>query len=68
MEFHMINIIFVALHKRTNRKDDILMQRWLYIDELHMALDIFCFAVFLVIDVIEVDELKEVTISTAAQI
>ena len=25
----------------TNRKDDIFMQRWLYIDEAHMALDIF---------------------------
>ena len=28
-------------HTRTNRKDDIFMQRRLYIDEAHMALDIF---------------------------
>ena len=33
-------------HARTNRKDDIFMQRRLYIDEAHMALDIFRFAVF----------------------
>ena len=32
-------------HARTNRKDDIFMQRRLYIDEAHMALDIFCFTV-----------------------
>ena len=31
------------------------MQRRLYIDTLHTAQDIFCFAVFLVIEVIEVD-------------
>ena len=52
-------------HARTNRKDDMFMQRRLYIDELHTTLDIFCFVVFLVI---EVDELEEVTVSTAAQI
>ena len=34
------------VHARTNRKDDIVMQRWLYIDETHTALDIFRFAVF----------------------
>ena len=40
-------------HARTNRKDDILMQRRLYIDEAHMALDIFRFAVsFLLYSVI----------------
>ena len=44
------------------------MQRRLYIDELHTALDIFSFAVFLLIEVIEVDELEEVIVSTAAQI
>ena len=33
-------------HARTNRKDDIFMQRRLYIDEAHTALDIFRFAVF----------------------
>ena len=33
-------------HGRTNRKDDIFMQRRLYIDEAHTALDIFLFAVF----------------------
>ena len=32
-------------HARTNKKDDIFMQRRLYIDEAHMALDIFRFAV-----------------------
>ena len=31
---------------RTNRKDDIFMQRRLYNDETHTALDIFRFAVF----------------------
>ena len=36
-------------HLRTNRKDDISMQRRLYIDEAHTALDIFRFAVFLFI-------------------
>ena len=50
------------------RKDNIFMQRQLYIDELHMALDIFCCAVFLVFEVIEVDILEEVTVSVAAQI
>ena len=33
-------------HARTNRKDNIFMQRRLYIDEAHTALDIFRFAVF----------------------
>ena len=33
-------------HARTNKKDDIFMQRWLYIDEAHTVLDIFRFAVF----------------------
>ena len=33
-------------HVRTNRKDEIFMQSWLYIDKAHAALDIFCFAVF----------------------
>ena len=37
-------------HGRTNRKDDIFMQRRLYIDEAHTALDIFRFAVFLFIN------------------
>ena len=41
------NILGIA-HARTNRKDDIFMQTWLYIDEAHMALDIFRFAVFFV--------------------
>ena len=31
------------VHTSTNRKDDIFMQRWLYIDKAHMALDIFHF-------------------------
>ena len=39
----MINIIANA---RTNRKDDIFVQRRLYIDEAHTVLDIFRFAVF----------------------
>ena len=34
------NISDIA-HTRTNRKDDIYMQRRLYIDEAHLALDIF---------------------------
>ena len=34
-------------HVRTNRRDDIFMQRRLYIDEAHTALDIFGFAIFL---------------------
>ena len=50
-------------HARNNRKDDIFMQRRLYIDELHTALDIFCFGVSLLIEVIEVDELEVVTVS-----
>ena len=29
------------VHKRTKRKDDIFMQRRLYIDEAHTVLDIF---------------------------
>ena len=33
-------------HVRTNRKEDIFMQRRLYIDKAHMALAIFRFAVF----------------------
>ena len=33
-------------HARTNRKDNIFMQRWLYIDQAHKALDIFRFAIF----------------------
>ena len=33
-------------HARTNRKDDIFIQRRLYIDEAHTALDIFRFVVF----------------------
>ena len=33
-------------HVRTNRKDDIFMQRRLYIDEAHTTLDIFRFTVF----------------------
>ena len=43
MEFHMINVIYVALpmHACTNKKDAIFMQRRLYIDEAHRALDIF---------------------------
>ena len=32
-------------------------------DELHTALDIFCFGVSLLIEVIEVDELEVVTVS-----
>ena len=38
-------------HERTNRKDNIFMQRRLYIDEAHTALDIFHFAVFLFKDI-----------------
>ena len=34
-------------HARSNKKDNIFMQRRLYIDEAHTALDIFRFAVFL---------------------
>ena len=41
MELHMINIIYAALPVRTNRKDDIFMQRRLYIDEAYRALYIF---------------------------
>ena len=61
----MINLIYVALPMRAQTEKTFSC---MYIDELHMALDIFCFAVFLVIEVIEVDELEEVTVSTAAQI
>ena len=47
MEFHMINITYAALHMRAQtEKNDIFMQRRLYIDEEHTALDIFRFAVF----------------------
>ena len=46
MEFHMINIMYAALSRNRNRKDDILMQRRLYIDEAHTVLDIFRFAAF----------------------
>ena len=35
---------------RTNRKDDIFMQRRMYIDEAHTALDIFRFAAFFLTD------------------
>ena len=42
----MMNIIYIA-HAHTNRKDDIFMQRRLYIDEAHTAMDIFRFAVSL---------------------
>ena len=55
-------------HASTNRKNDIFMQRPLYIEKLHTVLDIFCFVEFLIIEVIEVDELEEVTVSTASQI
>ena len=34
-------------HACSNKKDDIFIQRRLYIDEAHTALDILCFAVFL---------------------
>ena len=45
MEFHMINTQHcTCAHKQ---KIDIFMQRRLYIDEAHTALDIFRFAVFL---------------------
>ena len=37
------------VHARTNRKDNIFMQRQLYIDEAHTALDIFHFAVYFTI-------------------
>ena len=33
-------------HTRSNRKDNIFMQRQLYIDEAHTALDIFRLVVF----------------------
>ena len=39
-------IIRGIAHARTNRKDDIFVQRRLYIEEAHMGLDIFRFAVF----------------------
>ena len=37
-------------HVRTNRKDDIFMQRQLYIDEAHTAQDKFRFAVIFFAD------------------
>ena len=37
-------------HVRTNRKDDIFMQRQLYIDEAHTAQDTFRFAVIFFAD------------------
>ena len=40
MEFHMINMMHAYAH--TNRKEDIFMQRRLYIDNAHAALNIFC--------------------------
>ena len=40
------NIHSIA-HTRTNRKDDIFIQRRMCINEEHTALDIFRFAVFL---------------------
>ena len=43
---HDIYNIRSIAQARTNRKNDIFMQRWLYINEAHMALDIFRFAVF----------------------
>ena len=42
MEFHMKYDVRGIAHARTNRKDDILMQRWLYIDDANIALSIFC--------------------------
>ena len=42
---HKYNIRGIS-HVRTNREDDIFMQRRLYIDEAHTALYIFRFAVF----------------------
>ena len=41
MEFHMIDNICSIAHARTNRKDNVFLQRQLYIDEAHRALDIF---------------------------
>ena len=38
-------------HAPTNRKDNIFMQRQLYIDEAHTLLDIYCFAAFLFKDI-----------------
>ena len=47
MEFHMMNITYAALHMRAQTwKDKIYMQRWLYVDKAHTAVDIFCFGVF----------------------
>ena len=43
---HDIYNIRGIVHARTNRKDDIFIQRRLYIDEAHTVLDIFHFAVF----------------------
>ena len=42
MEFHKYDIRGIG-HAHTNRKDDIFVQRRLYIDKAHMALDIFRF-------------------------
>ena len=47
---HDKNTIRGIAYAHTNRKDDIFMQRRLYIDEAHTALDIFRFAVFFFAD------------------
>ena len=39
---HDIYDIRGIAHAHTNRKDDIFMQRRLYIDNAHMTLNIFC--------------------------
>ena len=44
---HDCNIYGIA-HACTNRKDNIFMQRRLFIDEAHTGLDIFRFAVFFI--------------------
>ena len=43
---HDTHNIHGIAHAGTNRKDDIFMQRRVYIDEAHTALDIFRFVVF----------------------
>ena len=43
---HDKNDVRGIAHARTNRKKHIFMQRRLYIDEAHTALDIFRFASF----------------------
>ena len=49
MEFHMMNITYAALHMRAQtEKNDIFMQKRLYIDEAHTVLDMFRFAVFFI--------------------